>query len=228
MVVRDGGGPKKSDYRHFRILSTSGPDDFLAMREVVTRHYKKLRDNGSPMPDLVLIDGGKGQVSMAVRAFAELGISDDERPPIIGLAKERGEKFERIFVPGRKNPIVLKPAAPATRIVQQVRDEAHRFAVSYHRKLRSLKIRDSELDAIPGIGKARKTALLTTFGSVEGIKKATLEEIAACPRMTGASAEAVWSALQPAPEPDATKNDTKPVRGGLVLTRQQTKKQQTN
>ncbi len=221
MVVWEGAGPAKKDYRHFRIKSTDGPDDFLAMAEVVGRRYRRLLDEGGELPDLVLIDGGKGQLGMALKAMAEAGLTDETRPLVFGLAKERGETFERVFLPGQKNPIVLKPGAPATRILQQVRDEAHRFAVSYHRKLRSLRIRDSELDDIPGIGKARKTALLTTFGSVEGVKKAALDDIIACPRMSRASAEAVWAALHPSADSDASADSPPETRrmGGMILTR---------
>ncbi|MFQ5509291.1 MAG: excinuclease ABC subunit UvrC [Leptospirillia bacterium] len=196
MVVWEGAGPKKADYRHFRIRGVEGPDDFLSMYEVVSRHYGKLIRDSLPLPNLILIDGGKGQLSMAVKALAEAGVpTPPDGPAVIGLAKERGEKFERVFMPGRKDAAPLKPGAPATRILQQIRDEAHRFAVTYHRKLRSLRIKDSELDAIPGIGKTRKKALLTAFGSVAGLKKARLDEIAALKGMTQKTAGAVWNAL---------------------------------
>ncbi len=192
MVVWEGSGAKKADYRHYRIRSTDGPDDFLSMYEVVTRRYRRLLDENRPLPQLILVDGGRGQLSMALQALRELGLKDADRPDVIGLAKERGERFERVYLPGRKNSVALKPGAPATRILQQIRDEAHRFAITYHRKLRSLRIQDSVLDQIPGIGKLRKRALLTTFGSVEGLKKATLEQIAATDRITPALAQAVW------------------------------------
>lgn len=221
LVVWEGAGPKKSDYRHFRIKGTHGPDDFLAMEEVVGRRYRKLLDDGAALPDLVLIDGGKGQLGMALKAMAEAGLTALNRPLVFGLAKERGEKFERVFLPGRKDPIALKPGAPATRILQQVRDEAHRFAVTYHRKLRSLRIQDSELDAVAGVGRARKRALLTRFGSVAGLRKATLDELLAVPGMTRPAALAVFSALRAPEAEQAEAAETRRV-GGMLLTRQRT------
>jgi len=222
MVVWEGSGPKKADYRHFRIQSADGPDDFKSMHEVVTRRYRRLVEEGKPLPDLILIDGGRGQLSMALKALAEAGVpTAPEGPHVIGLAKERGEKFERVFRPGIKNASPLKPGAPATRILQQIRDEAHRFAITYHRKLRSLRIQDSELDAVPGIGKGRKMSLLKTFGSVEGVKKATLEEITAAPRMNRAAAEAVFNSLhEAAPEVDSAPETGETKKAGrMVLTR---------
>ncbi|MDH4229747.1 MAG: excinuclease ABC subunit UvrC [Nitrospirota bacterium] len=237
MVVWEGAGPKKSDYRHFRIRTTDGPDDFAAMREVVRRHYTRLREagmeTGQKLPDLILIDGGRGQLSMALKALHEAGIPPPPGgPAVVALAKEKGEKFERVFRPGVKNPGVLKPGAPATRILQQLRDEAHRFAITYHRKLRSLRLRDSELDGIAGVGKVRKQALLKNFGSVEGLRGASLEDITAAPGMNRTTAEAVWTALHPAesilpPGPPEEKNspDRKKAGGGLVLTRISPKQQ---
>jgi len=195
LVVWEGAGPKKADYHHFRIRSTVGPDDFLAMGEVVGRRYRGVLEAGEDLPDLILIDGGRGQVGAALRALADLKIPPGRMPEVAGLAKERGDRFERVFRPGWKEPVVLKPGAPATRILQQIRDEAHRFAVTYHRKLRSLRLKDSLLDAVPGIGPARKRALLTAFGSVEGLKGAGEEAIAAVPGMNRALAKAVREAL---------------------------------
>jgi excinuclease ABC subunit C len=196
LVVREGSGPRKADYRHFRVRSTVGPDDFLAMAEVVTRRYQRLKDEGTPLPDLIVIDGGRGQLSAALRALADLKLDPEHLPDVIALAKEKGERFERVFKPGLREPIGLKPGAPATRILQQIRDEAHRFAITYHRKLRSLRIQDSVLDEVPGVGKTRKRALLTAFGSIEGLKKASVDEIAAVPGVTRAVAERVRRALQ--------------------------------
>ncbi len=195
MVVWEGAGAKKADYRHFRIRQTTGPDDFLAMHEVVTRRYERVLKEGGKLPDLILIDGGRGQLSMAIKALDALRIEGEARPALVALAKEKGTKFERVFLPGMKNAIPLTPGAPATRILQQIRDEAHRFAITYHRKLRSLRIKDSLLDTVPGVGKLRKRALLSTFGSIEGLKKATLEEIAAAPKMNETLARAVWETI---------------------------------
>ena len=232
MVVWEGSGPKKRDYRHFRIRSTRGPDDFLAMKEVVGRRYRGVTEAGGALPDLILIDGGRGQLSMAVNALEGVGVLGPGGPDVAALAKEKGDKFERVYLPGRKNPIPLKPGAPATRILQQIRDEAHRFAITYHRKLRSLRLQDSVLDGIPGVGKGRKQALLKTFGSVEGIRKASLEEILTCPRMNRGTAQAVWEALSQAPEApeadtagSAPEPDEKRLKGGLVLTRKAPKEE---
>jgi excinuclease ABC subunit C len=171
-VVRfTGGRPDRANYRRFRIREVSGPDDFAMMAEVVKRHFgRKLAEN-RPLPGLTLIDGGKGQLSAAISALAEI-----KAPPVplVGLAKRN----EEIFIPGRENPVVLDRHRPALRLLQAIRDEAHRFAVSYHRELRAKKLQESVLDDIPGIGESRKQALLQEFGSVRELKKASPEEIA--------------------------------------------------
>lgn len=125
-------------------------------------------------PDLILIDGGLGQLSAAIEGLKQVG---QEQIPIIGLAKARGEKDERIFLPGRKNPIILRPTSPATHLVQRIRDEAHRFAVTYHRNLRGKALLSSELDQIAGIGKIRRRRLLKQFGSLPQIAAATDEQL---------------------------------------------------
>lgn len=145
MVVWEDGQAKKSDYRKFRIQTVEGANDFASMKEAVIRRYGHVEN--LPRPDLILIDGGLGQLSAAMEGLKEVGA---DRIPIIGLAKARGEKEERIFLPGRKNPIPLRANAPATHLVQRVRDEAHRFALTYHRKLRGKALLSSELDRIAG------------------------------------------------------------------------------
>jgi len=167
-VVWEEGQARRSDYRKFRIKTVAGANDFASMKEAVARRYGEAED--LPLPDLVLIDGGLGQLAAAMD-----GLKDAGRVglPIIGLAKARGEKEERIFLPGRKNPIVLKPNSPATHLLQRVRDEAHRFAVTYHRKLRGKALVSSKLDRIAGIGEVRRNALLRKFGSLEKIAAAT-------------------------------------------------------
>jgi len=173
MVVFEAGAPKKSDYRKFRVRGVSGaPDDFASMREVVGRRYKRLLEEGREMPDLVLIDGGKGQLGAAVGALEELGLGDQ---PIASLAK----KEELIFVRGREAPVALPRSSPMLQLVQRVRDEAHRFAIGFHRQARSKRTLRSALDDVPGIGPARRRRLLSVFGSVRGIRGATEAELAA-------------------------------------------------
>ena len=172
MVVWEDGQAKKSDYRKFRIKTVEGANDFASMQEVVTRRYGETED--LPLPDLVLVDGGLGQLAAALDGLRKVGHAD---LPVIGLAKARGEKEERIFLAGRKNPIILHPSSPATHLVQRIRDEAHRFAITYHRQLRGRTMVASRLDAIPGIGEARRKNLLRRFGSLEKIAEATDEEL---------------------------------------------------
>ncbi|GAB6138044.1 excinuclease ABC subunit UvrC [Halanaerobaculum tunisiense] len=172
LVVFENGQPAKSDYRRFKIKSLEGQDDFRAMQEVIKRRYSKLLDEGRDWPDLILIDGGKGQLNAAYDVLAELGRSSQ---PIISLAKQE----EEIFKPGRETPVILPRDSAALYLVQRVRDEAHRFAVSYHRKLRSRRLTHSMLDDIPGIGKQKRQALLQHFGSLNDIKQAAPEELTA-------------------------------------------------
>ena len=172
MVVWEDGQAKKSDYRKFRIKTVEGANDFASIQEVVTRRYGETED--LPLPDLVLVDGGLGQLAAALDGLRKVGHAD---LPVIGLAKARGEKEERIFLAGRKNPIVLHPSSPATHLVQRIRDEAHRFAITYHRQLRGRTMVASRLDAIPGIGEARRKNLLRQFGSLEKIAEATDEQL---------------------------------------------------
>ncbi len=174
MVVWEAGGPKKSDYRKFRIKTVAGANDFASMKEVVLRHYSGVKEEQRPLPDLILIDGGIGQLGAAMDALRELGLS---RIDMIALAKAKGEKEERVFLPGRKNPVVLKPSSPATHVLQLIRDEAHRFAITYHRNLRSRALLSSKLDGIPGVGPAKRRDLLRYFGSIDALAEASEEEL---------------------------------------------------
>jgi excinuclease ABC subunit C len=172
MVVCENGEMKRGGYRKFKIESVKGPDDFASMREAVHRHYENVleQDEGN-LPDLVLIDGGKGQLSAAAAALEDLGL---ENQAVAAIAK----KEEILFVKGRENqPIALPRESPILHLVQRMRDEAHRFAVSYHRKRRELRDLDSELMDIPGIGDVRRKVLLRAFGSLERVKKASFEEL---------------------------------------------------
>ena len=172
MVVWEEGRMKKSDYRRFKIATVQGANDFASMHEVVTRRYGRMED--LVLPDLVLIDGGLGQLASARAALQEVG-----RPElaVIGLAKAKGEKDERVYLPGRKNPIVLRANSPATHLLQRVRDEAHRFAVTFHRTLRGKTLVTSQLDQIIGIGSITRTKLLKQFGSLANLAQASEEAL---------------------------------------------------
>jgi excinuclease ABC subunit C len=191
MVVCEDGRMKKSEYRKFRIKGTGfgekgpevplfpgalvtapdvRPDDFAAMREVVYRRYRAKLEAGGPFPDLILIDGGKGQLSAAYEALEPIGLGN---LVAVGIAKRE----ELLFVRDRQEPIVLDEHDPALLLVQRIRDEAHRFAVTFHRKARSMRDLRSELDTVPGIGPRRRRALLTAFGSLAGVRRATREEL---------------------------------------------------
>jgi excinuclease ABC subunit C len=172
MVTFVDGAPLKSGYRHFRIRTVEGQDDFAMMKEVLSRRFERLKDGRTRRPDLILIDGGKGQVSAAVEAMANSGLSPIS---VAGLAKRN----EEVFMPGRKEPVLLPRRSQGLKLLQKVRDEAHRFAVEYHRKLRSRGVRESELDGVPGIGEYRKTQLLVHFGSMAGLREASEDDIAA-------------------------------------------------
>ena len=165
------GKPRRSEYRHFRIRGVSGPDDFASIREVVLRRFRGLRERGEPFPDLLMVDGGKGQLSNAVSALRELGVDNQ---PVIGLAK----RLEEVFVPGSREALLLPRASASLRLLQTLRDEAHRFALSYHKKLRGKRTVTSELDGIPGVGPGRRRALLQQFGSVHHLRTAHVDEIA--------------------------------------------------
>jgi excinuclease ABC subunit C len=171
MVVYVDAKPKKSEYRKFKIRSVEGPDDFASMREVVERRYSRLIEEGGTSPDLIVVDGGKGQLSSAVAVLQGLNYSGI---PIIGLAK----RLEEVFLPGQSDPLLIPRTSSSLKLLQQIRDEAHRFAITYHRTLRSKRILKTELDLIKGVGKKRATELLESFGSVQGVKFATEEQIA--------------------------------------------------
>ena len=184
MVVFEDGAPKKSDYRRFKIRSTEGkPDDFLSMREVTTRRYVGLPEE--ELPDLIIIDGGKGQLSSALEIIRHAAGHKDV--PVVGLAKQ----FELVFTEGNSEPVELPRRSQALYLIQRIRDEAHRFAITFHRKLRGKRNLVSVLDHIVGIGPKRRQSLRIHFGSLEKIKEASVEELAAAPGMNRTSAEAV-------------------------------------
>jgi excinuclease ABC subunit C len=196
MVVFEDGLPKKSEYRRFKIRTLTGQDDFAAMEEVLRRRFGAyLGDLDRPVeergkfaypPSLVIIDGGAGQLGRAVKVLFEYGLDI----PVAGLAK----RLEEVYLPDAEHPLVIPRGEEALYLLQSVRDEAHRFAVTYHRKLRSKRMVDSVLDAVPGIGPKRKKDLLRHFGSLKRIRRASIEEIAEI--VPDPVAEALVSALE--------------------------------
>ena len=184
MVVFEGGLPKKSDYRRFKIRSAEGkPDDFLSMREVTQRRYGKLSED--ELPDLIIIDGGKGQLSSALEIIRnEAGHKD---VPVVGLAKQ----FELIFTEGNSEPVELPRRSQSLYLVQRIRDEAHRFAITFHRKLRGKRNLVSVLDHIVGVGPKRRQSLWSHFGTLDKIKAASVDELVAAPGMNRPAAEAI-------------------------------------
>ncbi len=185
MVVFENGRPNRIHYRRFRIKTVEGANDYAMLQEVLRRRFRRAAksdeeaesDSWQIKPDLVLIDGGKGQLNSALEVFKGSPVEI----PFIGLAKEN----EEIFLPHRKDPVVLPRSSPGLQLLQRLRDEAHRFAVSYHTNVRTKKAFKSVLDSVPGIGPKRKSALLRRFGSVQGIRDASIEEIIAATGMTG-------------------------------------------
>jgi excinuclease ABC subunit C len=171
MVTFVDARPVKNDYRRFKIRTVVGPDDFASMREVFERRYKRLLDENGIVPDLIMVDGGKGQLSSALDVLNKLGIKNQ---PIVGLAK----RLEEVFVPGVSEAQSIPKTSSGLRLLQRIRDEAHRFAITYHRTVRSKRTLQTELDLIKGIGKTRAKQLLEAFGSVQGVKFATEEQLA--------------------------------------------------
>jgi excinuclease ABC subunit C len=181
--------PRRAEYRKFKVETVEGTDDFAAMREVVTRYFRRRLDEEKPMPDLVMVDGGKGQLGVAREALIGLGL---EALPLISLAK----RDEEIFVPGAAEPVRLTRRSPALRLLQRARDEAHRFAITYNRKRRSMRTVTSELLRLPGIGPKKRSELIRAFGSLRGIREATPEQIAELPGFTVRSATRLLEQLQ--------------------------------
>ncbi|MEO7648418.1 MAG: helix-hairpin-helix domain-containing protein, partial [Gemmatimonadaceae bacterium] len=187
----ENGRPKRGEYRKFRVKTVEGSDDFASMREVVTRYFNRRMADGKPSPELVVIDGGRGQLSAAHEAMETLGLGDR---PLISLAK----KEEEVYVWGRTEPVRISRRSPALRLLQQARDEAHRFAVTYNRKRRSMRTVTSELLQVRGVGPMKRRQLIQTFGSLEGVRQATAQQIAELPGWTVAGAERLLAQLAPA------------------------------
>jgi excinuclease ABC subunit C len=197
MVVFEDGKPRSGEYRRFRIRTVVGANDVASHQEVLRRRFRRANDGEEGneeerrwrMPDLVIVDGGKGQVSGAKEVLDELGLHD---LPLAGLAKER----EELFLPGRSDPVVLPPTSQALYLVQRLRDEAHRFAITYHRSLRARATTRSAFDDLPGVGPKRRQALLRVFGSLKRVREAPVEQIAAVPGISRALAERIKTTLE--------------------------------
>ena len=185
LVVWENGEMKKDDYKRFRIKTVEGSDDFAALGEVLRRRFGKALEEGTVLPDVVLIDGGRGQLNAGVKALADLGL---DWLPVIALAKQR----EEVYRADALDPLILDPTAPALHTLQKIRDEAHRFAITYHKKLRSKRTIQSVLDTIPGIGPTIRTELLKTLGSARRVREATVAELAAVPKVTPKLAQRIY------------------------------------
>ena len=191
MVVFVDGEPSRKEYRHFRIKTVEGPNDFASMHEVLTRRFKRalLPENPWPLPDLILVDGGPQQLAYALMARDSLGL----QVPMVGLA----ERLEEMYIPDEEEPVVLDRHAPALHLVQRIRDEAHRFGIIHHRKLRGKESIRSQLEEVPGIGPARRRAMLAAFRSIKGIREADVDSLAAVKGMSLPAAQALYDALHP-------------------------------
>jgi len=173
MSVFKNGAPSKKDYRHFNIKTVEGPDDFASMEEVIYRSYKRMLDEAQPLPQLIVIDGGKGQLSSAMTSLEKLGLVG--KMAVIGIAK----KLEEIYYPGDSAPLYIDKKSETLRIIQQLRDEVHRFGITHHRNRRSKGVMKTELSDIVGIGQSTADELLREFKSVKRIKEATQDELKA-------------------------------------------------
>lgn len=201
MVVFVKGVPRKSDYRRFKIRTVEGTDDYASMREMLRRRFRRVtepqvdqgpgakKSSWDLMPDLLVVDGGKGQLNAVLEVLDEYGLRD--QVPAVGLAKQE----EEIFLPDRSDAVRLPHTSEGLYLMQRVRDEAHRFAITYHRRLRSKQTITSQLDGVPGIGPKRRSALLRHFGSIEAIRAASVEELSAVPSMTRKAAEQLKGSL---------------------------------
>jgi excinuclease ABC subunit C len=184
MVVWEDGKMNKAQYRKFKMMTVIGVDDFASMREVVTRRYRRLKEENTPMPSLILIDGGLGQLHAAAEALEELGFTSQ---PLASIAK----KEEVIYLYGNEDePVVLDRRSPVLHLVQMIRDESHRFAIGYHRQRRAMRDRDSELLNVPGVGQQTRQRLLTHFGSLRDLQQATADSLAAV--VSRKTAESIW------------------------------------
>jgi len=196
MVVWEAGELKKDDYKRFKIRTVPAADDYAMMTEVLRRRYGKALEDGGPLPDLVLLDGGRGQLNVGIRVLEELGL---DYLPIVGLAK----RAEEVYHPGSLQPLVLDAASPALQTLQRIRDEAHRFAITYHKKLRAKRTIQSILDQIPGVGPSVRTSLLRELGSAKRVREASVAELAAVPKVTPKLAQRIHAFFHEPPSAEA-------------------------
>ena len=194
MVVWQDGEMKKDDYKRYRIRTVTGTDDFAAMREVLTRRYGRALEGEGLFPDLILLDGGRGQLSAGMKALEDLGL---DYLPIASLAK----RAEEVYTPEHLQPLVLDMGSPALQALQKIRDEAHRFAITYHKKLRQRRTISSVLDQIPGVGPTVRTSLLKTLGSAKVVREASVAELAAVPKVTPKLAQRIHDFFHPPAAP---------------------------
>jgi excinuclease ABC subunit C len=191
LVWFEAGRPRKSEYRKFKIRGLGQQDDYAAIQEVLTRYLTRRREEQLPIPDLVVVDGGKGQLSAALSAAAQLGFPD---LPVVSLAKRE----EEVFLPGRSESLRLPRRSPSLRLLQRARDEAHRFGLAYNRKRRTQRTITSELLSIPGIGPTKRRRLLERFGSLAGVRSASIAELASVPGFSVRQAERILDHLKAA------------------------------
>ena len=213
MVVWENGDMKKDDYKRFRIRTVVGADDFASLDEMLRRRFRRSLEQGTALPDLVLIDGGRGQLNVGLKVLQELGL---DYLPIVSLAKQR----EEVYRGESLHPLVLDPTSPALHTLQKVRDEAHRFAITYHKKLRSRRTIQSVLDAIPGVGSTIRTSLLKTLGSARRVRESSVAELAAVPKVTPKLAQRIYEHFhpqvseEPVPAVPGSETERGPAQGG--------------
>ena len=190
MVVWENGGLKKDDYKRFKIKTVEGADDYAMMREVLHRRYSRALEEGGPLPDLILLDGGRGQLNVGLKVLEDLGL---DYVPIISLAKRE----EEVYTPESLQPLTLDPTSPALHTLQKIRDEAHRFAITYHKTLRARRTLRSVLDQIPGVGPTIRTNLLKSLGSARKVRDASVGELASVPKVTPKLAQKIHAFFHP-------------------------------
>jgi excinuclease ABC subunit C len=190
MVVWENGGMKKDDYKRFRVKTVVGADDFASLEEVLRRRFGKALEQGTVLPDLVLIDGGRGQLNVGVKVLQDLGL---DYIPVASLAKQQ----EEVYRFDLREPLQLDPTSPALHTLQKIRDEAHRFAITYHKKLRSQRTLTSVLDTIPGVGPTIRTTLLKTLGSARRVRESSVADLAAVPKVTPKMAQKIYDHFHP-------------------------------
>jgi excinuclease ABC subunit C len=207
MVVFEHGEPNKQAYRQYKMRAVTSQDDFASMHETLTRRLRRVVDGDDAPPDLIVIDGGKGQLASAMAVLEDLGLHEID---MVSLAKSRVDRVgfddpevtrspERVFIPGRKNPIIPKQHSAELFLLERLRDEAHRTAITFHKKLRDKKMLHSTLEDIPGIGPATRRALMIHFGGMDPIRTATLDQLKAAKNVGAKQAEAIWRHFNPTP-----------------------------